>query len=137
MLPHHIINDADFWSRMDNWYRAVHVGIAYATCGSMEKRYRSPQVWDAQQPNIPVDRPDADALEEAWRGLPMDCRLIVRYWWIRKMRPELIGRKMKIRPRMLDAEIRRAILLMHTRLEKTIEIASAIVYKQHKPEFTV
>lgn len=122
---------------MENWYRSVHVGMAYRTCGSAEGRYRPPQVWEAQQPNIPVDRLDAEILEETWRGLPMDCRLIVRYWWIRKMRPELMGRKMKIRPHQLDAEIRRSIMLMHGRLHKAIESASAIVYKHSKSELTV
>ena len=137
MQPHHIVNDPEFWSRMENWRHVVRNRSVWRTCGSMEKRYRSPQIWEPQNARVPVDMHDAEFMETLWRSIAMDCRLLVRSWWIHASSPEATCRKLKIKPYRLDMELRRSVMLMYDRIHKPLDDIMLIAYKDSKSEFTV
>lgn len=53
--------------------------IPHARAGSIESRYRSPQVWHAEQPREPLDMRLATLVENAWARQGQDARLALRW----------------------------------------------------------
>lgn len=95
--PETFVIPETLYDRLKNWAIASRLPAFLAdTCGSMEKRYRSPQVWYAPQPKLVIDYLDADLVEKAWRSLPMKHRMMLKYCYVYPVHPRVAERKARI-----------------------------------------
>lgn len=81
--------------RLTNWAIASRsrTGGSPATCGSVEGRYKSPQVWHAPGPKLIIDYFDADKVELAWRALPMKHKMMLKWSYVYPVHPRIAERR--------------------------------------------
>ena len=93
-----ILPIANIHERLWNWARACREGIKFSSCGSMEKRYSSPQCWHPVEPTIKVDQLDAEQVEMAWRTLQLKHKMMLKWCYVYPVHPRVAERKAKVRP---------------------------------------
>lgn len=90
-----------FPARLKNWLRwcADHAGEPHSPCGSLEGRYRSPQVWFPEEPSYaklhPVDVVDAVLVNRAYVAMQDYDRRVLKYVYFRRhWRPSWMAQKL-------------------------------------------
>lgn len=111
---------------IDNWARWHQQAMRWhrRSCKSLEHRYRSPQPWDAP-PVTPLGRVDllsAYAVEDAWKGLPFVPKMILKQWFVLRLRVSRICRSLRAKGYPVtepdfDLEMARAKLMLGNALD--------------------
>ena len=109
-------------NRLENWGRYYRSRMKIEVCGSAEKMYRAPwRQWvplsDLQA--LPaVDWRDAELVEQAWRSMSGTPKLLLKYLYMHRIRPEIVCRKCRVKIWHLDHEIRRATLVIQVAIDR-------------------
>lgn len=83
-----------FEVRFGNWLRWCmgRTGVVDVRCGSVEGRWKSPQVWDVVEPNERVLNPvvdwDAYELQRAYLALPVKQQVTIKVCYFRHSWPD-------------------------------------------------
>jgi hypothetical protein len=117
---------SDFDQRFENWVRWCNQrGLHRATCGSAEGNWKSPQVWEAQNPRpAEIDTVDAVRVNRAFTKLALSApshaqviKVIVFMPWLRPTRAaQMLGTHWT----RLDEKLNRAKLMMRNLMREGV-----------------
>jgi hypothetical protein len=122
------MNKVSIIERLENWARWAGSGgrnresrsitMTGIVCDRLRKASLG-NVWSGVQPRTELDDSDAQQVEQAWSRLEPRYRELLRWWYVRRARPEFICRRLGIKlfPRsVFDLELKRA----ENAIEKTL-----------------
>ena len=117
-------------NRLINWARWAKVRPHYATCRSLEGKYKAPPTWHPPEPRIEVDTLDAVVIEKALTNptFPKKSREIIKYSYLTPfIHPMKISRKLGIKNGDIESELRYAINMLENRLNKKENCAKKLL----------
>lgn len=103
-------------ARLENWAAWSRDRIRKGHCASFEGRYRSPQIWEAEEPRLTFDVLDALEVFRAVTGMPDDPRWLLHLWYVHKAPEGYVRRKLAIHRTALVEEINKARRMAKNRL---------------------
>lgn len=109
------ISDDELERLLDNWARWCREHQRLGECNSIERKWRSPQVWHEPgapvTPLGPIDRVSALEVNDAWRRMPEPYKSVLKDWYVHHRSPFYSCRRLSLRPRA-HAEYLRIARLM-------------------------
>jgi hypothetical protein len=106
-------------ARLENWRRAFKDHKHYRVTPSLEGKYRSPQCWEAREPNTLIDMIDAINVERAIIGMPALYKAILKYHYFTPFIPlQIFCRKNRIRLDQYQLEEDKSVRMISNRLRK-------------------
>jgi hypothetical protein len=114
------MNKVSIRERLENWARWAGAGsgrqegqsmtMTGIVCDRLRKAALG-NVWSGVEPRSVLDDTDARQVEQAWCRLEPRSRELLRWWYVRRARPEFICRRLRIKPfprSVFDLELKRA-----------------------------
>ena len=95
----------DVHAILQNWVRAIQVRKHFSRCRSIEGRYRPPPMYHEPAPSNPPDLIQADQIELLIREAPHDYGKHLRFWYIRRLSPEMACKKLHIGIGLLEPHL--------------------------------